>query len=431
MEKATFDKRTMISSSQKDERPFFAFQNSPAATPFFQPKLNAPANTIQQQPAAKLPEFTTKQFVNGNFANFDAQYDVKGPVPAMGTLFASHGVHMNYPAAMTKPERKTFETDFVTSIHDKWSNKHLLMLAEPGFATYQANVDVSSHIEENAKDAHTVIDVVKPKAKDKRFRSRVSGVDKKEDSKTTHKAKMDFRDPTDEQATKIDEPDFIRNVANFDFDSDKINADCQGDIDAIIEFIKTNAPPADPDGCSFSLRYTGRASSEGSKAYNKKLSERRIKSVQDQLDSLDGLCLSMIEVSGEEEATEDPEFRRVSVGVSLNNSTHPDDSSQNVAAHEFGHMIGLGDEYVENQPEIPGSTAKFFGDKPSHFNAARDIVDEEAADETIIQNSTSIMARGNDVNRAHYLFFAAAIDVMTRPQIEAATGIKDAKWMVI
>ena len=40
------------------------------------------------------------------------------------------------------------------------------------------------------------------------------------------------------------------------------------------------------------------------------------------------------------------------------------------------------------------------------------------------------MAHGNEVKRGHYAFFVGALDIMTRPEIEAATGKKDAKWIV-
>jgi hypothetical protein len=40
------------------------------------------------------------------------------------------------------------------------------------------------------------------------------------------------------------------------------------------------------------------------------------------------------------------------------------------------------------------------------------------------------MSRGNEVKRGHYAFFVAALDIMTRPEIEKATGKKDAKWIV-
>jgi outer membrane protein OmpA-like peptidoglycan-associated protein len=411
---------TAILSSSGIRRNFFG--NQPQAG-FF----SAPSNTLQTQQAPALPEFSVNQFVNGNFANFDAQYDVVAPTPATGTLFISHGVHMNYPKQMTKDERTTFENDFKKTVHDGWSNKHLLTLTEPGFSPYQCNVDVTAHVEEKPNDAHTIIDVVKPKPTEKRFRPRVSGTKSKEGSETTHTAKLDFRDPSIEQETKINKPDFLQNVGNFGFDSDLINADCKEDIQKIKDFINSIPKPDDPEKCAFALQYVGRASSEGSAAYNKKLSEKRIHAVEKELQSEAGNCISIIDVAGETEATTDAEFRRVSVGVFVND---PEKGSQNMAAHEFGHMIGLGDEYVENVPEIPGSKAKFLGDKPTHFDAVKQIVGEDAANELIIQDSANIMAKGNEVKRGHYVMFVAALDIMTRPEIEKATGNKDAKWNV-
>lgn len=394
---------------------------------FFSPSVD----TIQRQPAPKLPEFSVGNFVNGNFAFFDAHYQVIGPAPKTGTLFISHGVHMNYPAAMSKPERTTFETDFVSSVHDKWSNKHLLTLNEPGFSPYQCNVDVSAHVEDNAKEAHTVIDVIKPAPAAKRFRPRVTDSAKQEGSKTRHKAKLDFRDPSIEQENKLEEADFIQQVGNFDFDSDAINADCQADVKKILDFINTIPIPDDPEKCTFNLKLVGRASSQGNKEYNRKLSNRRAESVLKALGPPARLCFSTTEAAGEEEATEGAEFRRVNVGVFLSNSAKAKKANQNLAAHEFGHMIGLGDEYVEPIPEIPNTRKKFFGDNPTHYDAVKDLIDEEAANELLIQDSTNIMSKGNEVKRGHYVMFVAAIDFMTRPEIEKATGNKTAKWKVV
>jgi outer membrane protein OmpA-like peptidoglycan-associated protein len=350
-------------------------------------------------------------------------------MPSTGTLFVSHGVHMKFPSTMTKTEQTTFETDFVKSVHEMWSKKHLLMLAEPGFASYLCDVDISARIESDPKDAHTVIDVVKPNPNEKRFRPRVTGVEKKEDSKTTHTAQLDFRDPSIEQTKNIKEADMIRQVGNFDFDSDKINADCREDIDKIKEFIKIIPRADEIDSNAFHLHLVGRASSQGSADYNKKLSERRMKSVLKELDA-PGIGSSFIDAEGEVEATESADFRRVNVGVFISNDNKETTTKQNMAAHEFGHMIGLGDEYIEKKPDIPNTRVKFFGDNPTHTDIVKEAVDEDAANELLIQNSKSIMSQGNEVKRGHYAFFVGALDVMTRPEIEAATGKKDAKWIV-
>ncbi|WP_431214066.1 hypothetical protein ACQ86N_04105 [Puia sp. P3] len=399
--------------------------------PFFQKDMGGgePFFAIQRQPQAKTPEFSVNNFVH-NFGFFNSQYAVVGPEPATGTLFISHHVFFDFPRSVTKPEQTTFETDFVKSIHDGWSNKHLLTLNEPGFSKYRANVDVTAVPEAKAGDAHTVIHVVKPGAKEKRFRSRVTGQAAPAGSITTHQARMDLRDPTVAEDTKLNEPDFLQDVGNFDFDKADLNTDCQAAIKKIKDFIATIPPAKDPNDCTFSLQFTGRASAEGSVAYNKALSQRRMDSVSKELDGLPGLCLTIGLAAGKEEATTDASFRHVSVGVFRQDSTRPKTDQQNVAAHEFGHMIGLGDEYVDTRPDVPGARAKFFGDKPTHYDPVKDLIGQDAADELKITDSSNIMSRGNTVKRGHYVMFVAAIDAMTRPEIQAATGKPDAKWDV-
>jgi outer membrane protein OmpA-like peptidoglycan-associated protein len=405
------------------------FQSSPDSQPFF-PTGHLADKAVQRQNAPALPAFTVNQFVNQNFRNFDARYDVAGPAPATGTLHITHGVFLNFPKSMSPDEKSTFETNFMTSVHDTWSNKHLLKLNVPGFSAYQCNVDVTVRLETKRENAHTVINVVHRGGKDKRLRSRVTDTEKKKDSKTGHTAQLDSRDPTILKDSKLDEADFIQYVGNFDFDSAVLNSDCQDAIKKIKDFIGTIPPNPDPGECTFSLQYVGRASSEGGVGYNKALSQRRIQSVDNELQLLSGLCLSISVAAGKEEATEDPSFRRVNVGVFRSDSTKPKNASQNVAAHEFGHMIGLGDDYVETKPETADSTAKFFGDQPTHYDAVKDLVGKDAADELLIQSSDDIMSRGSEVKRGDYVFFAAALDAMTRPEIEQATGKPDAKWSV-
>lgn len=388
--------------------------------------------TLQLQPAnqpAPHPVFTTDHFVNGNLPNFDAQYDVEGVLPKTGTLSITHKVFLNFPATMTKEERGTFETDFKKSVHDLWSNQHLLTLNVPAFSPYQSKVEVTASIVDDTKDAHTAIEVIKPGKDEKRFRSRVSGKEKEADSETTHAAQLDFRDPTKGTEQTIQAPVFLHDVGPFGFDSDKLNGDCNDDIQTIKDFIDTIPKNPDPNVGVFSLHYVGHASSEGNEDYNKKLSQRRINAVDKELGSLDGLSFSQSDAAGEDFATADEASRKVTVGVFTGDS---EKKEQNTAAHEFGHMIGFGDEYEEPVPskDIPNSRKKYLGDKSTHTDSVEFLVDKAAADETIIQNSDNIMARGNSVKRGHYAFFVGAIELMTREQLPPLLPTEKMHWKV-
>jgi hypothetical protein len=115
---------------------------------------------------------------------------------------------------------------------------------------------------------------------------------------------------------------------------------------------------------------------------------------------------------GEIHATTDPNFRRVDIQVDSrirSNST----TTQNVAAHEAGHMLGLGDEYIEEVPEEAGATPRFVADKPTHYGAVETLLGTETADDLLVQNSGSIMSHGSEVKRGHYVSFLAAINRMT------------------
>jgi hypothetical protein len=73
-------------------------------------------------------------------------------------------------------------------------------------------------------------------------------------------------------------------------------------------------------------------------------------------------------------------------------------------------MFGLGDEYVE---EEKGGEGRFFGDKPSHYGDVEALMGVDAANELLVEDSGSMMSRGSEVKRGHYVYFLQAINEMT------------------
>lgn len=78
-------------------------------------------------------------------------------------------------------------------------------------------------------------------------------------------------------------------------------------------------------------------------------------------------------------------------------------NTQPVLAHEFGHMLGLGDEY-------PGGT-RVVGGKATHYDLAKDALGQDVADSfaRITTDSEGIMQGGRDVRPVHYVTLWSAL----------------------
>jgi len=385
---------------------------------FFSPLL-APAQLTGQQPA--LPTFTVDSFVDGNFPNFDVQYDVTGPAPKTGTLFITHHVFFKFEAAVTATERTQFVKDFSEKVHDTWSNKHLLTLKVPGFSNYQCNVDVSIGEVDKAEDAHTVINV-----KNELKRANVKGKTPVAGSETTHEAKMAKKDAADEPIHNIDQFDFARQVGNFNLGKTELSdcPDCSKGIDEVVTIINGIKPMDDPTQFNVAITYVGRASSDGDKKLNKELGQKRAKAVADKVtQDASPFGIGIITTKGEEHATTEKNFRRVDVLIDDKNTVESNMESQSTAAHEFGHMINFGDEYVEEtkDKEVDNSI-RFRGEKPRHYDDVSKMVDKAAADELYVGDNSSIMSVGGDIKRGHYAYFVDALNKITAHQLPANTG---------
>ncbi len=102
-----------------------------------------------------------------------------------------------------------------------------------------------------------------------------------------------------------------------------------------------------------------------------------------------------VEAAGEEGATEEPSWRRVDLKVG-------DGRPQDVAAHEFGHMLGLDDDHDDAGHGRGGSitrTGKPAGHVNRHEQLARDIGVSGGA---VHENNDGLMSLGTNVKPADY-----------------------------
>jgi hypothetical protein len=95
----------------------------------------------------------------------------------------------------------------------------------------------------------------------------------------------------------------------------------------------------------------------------------------------------------------------VDIAVTKASNIGGKDVKQNTAAHEAGHMFGLGDEYVEEKPPDKDILPKFQGDKPSHYDIVEKGMGKEAANELLVDSSENIMGSGMAVKKGHYITF--------------------------
>ena len=406
------------------------------------PSAGVPAPAAADQ--KNLPTFT------GVFLSFGPRFDAKylpvGPVPQVGkyditlnvfiefkdfdtalmreepfkTYFSKHPLTKEQRAdfkwsdAEKKDKGEKFKANFKNSVESAWSGKHAFHLKDPAFSEYKCDVKINVEMSDKADNAHTKVKVQKvPKQVEARYRSNVAG----------DEATLDYRDADTPEKHKNEAyiHEYQRQVKPFPFDSAELTSDLQGQVDAIAGDIRPRQDPAKKDsllGEKFAVDFTGRASAKGERSYNEKLGMKRAQAVEKRLAEDLGRpgAPSRARSVGEENASEDERFQRVDVLVwnvekAFSGDGQTPEIEQNVAAHEAGHMFGLGDEYPEEKAK--GSVPKFQADEPSHYDKIKELMGKEAADETLIDNSSSIMADGMDVKRGHYVFFLEKLNSMT------------------
>ena len=373
------------------------------------------AETVEEA----LPSFAEDYFDQSG-DDFDMAYTPNGPLPAMGTLEIQHWVHIDYnpfsesvmqemldegtdPADLnfspeqladfewSAEEMEKFEADLMTSMDTGWSQKYRFVLNDPDFAQYQTEVFVNFAFISDPDSAHTVITAQKVPEGAPRYRSFVDG----------DTATLDIRDPSELETFEVYEKrQFLEQVGSFGFDSAEINGDIAAQVSEIDEMIEAAAAtPGIKDGTDeWKLTLEGLASSEGNAGYNERLGRRRAEAVEDAI-SADTSWLSVeVDSTGEEKSTEESRFRMVIVALEAGTQ----EVTQNVAAHEAGHMMGLDDEYED------GDVHRVEGDEPDNYDELTEIVGPDA-EEALAEDSESMMSSGSTVDRVHYAYFLRAL----------------------
>lgn len=158
-----------------------------------------------------------------------------------------------------------------------------------------------------------------------------------------------------------------------------------------------------PDIPPFPVVVTGHASSEGTEDRNQRLSEDRARNVSNEIVQGGAKVQPTVVAEGERGATEDPAWRMAEIDVK------DFTSSQTTVVHEFGHILGLGDEYPTADATPP--TARPVGTPVAHSPLAQRLIPGQQP--IVAHHSDSIMSAGESVRPHHYVTFLEALGTVT------------------
>lgn len=167
----------------------------------------------------------------------------------------------------------------------------------------------------------------------------------------------------------------------------------------IADFQTNNVPKSNP------VQLIGHSSASGSAAHNSQLAQQRVDAVQAHLVSNGFTGVNQrvhTQNKGSTGATADPSFQRVDLVVGSG-------QGQLVAAHEFGHVFGLKDEYAINAGGNITGTGNPTGTIVGHDAMAKAV----GAPGAIAENNDNIMSLGNNVQPQHYATFGWALQQVT------------------
>lgn len=363
--------------------------------------------------------------------NFDTTVAIPGPEPAVGTVKIQLKIALNFldctmdnlkthavfdagnlkswekeikKAKKASPdslkwndkEKTKFKTDYQKSVTDVWStdaSKLSYKLNNPEYEKYHLKNNVELMFTD--KDPHEKINTIKMLPTMNRLRSYRGDEDL-----------FDSRDVSEKEKRTVAKSYLAEQIGEFETGKSALTPGVTAKIDAFAGKAKKimEAHKKDTPAPSWNLEVRGRASKGGSKSFNKKISTERASKVSDEIfTKVPDLSSGTSGGTGFENTEKDTKYQRVEVILSDSNMI---DIEQNVAAHETGHMFGLGDEYSDET--TAGALKKSTGDEADETSQAiRDagMGEAEVEEHRVNQHNDSIMNSGSVVSRGHYSFF--------------------------
>jgi len=307
-------------------------------------------------------------------------------------------------------QKQTFMSDLQIRVEGAWGSSATglsFTCTRPGWENVSARASVDVDVHEGAAGADDHLQTTVYKVPDSGTYSVGAFVDSDRNDPNNARDQDPHNNELVMSSTDVnptpDSQSLLRKSVNFGHNSAALSADDEEILHGFAaDFRDANLDLSNP------VQLVGHASSSGSEAYNLQLTQQRIDAVRKCLTDVGftGINDRVTTVNqGEAGATEAPEWQRVDLIVGSG-------EGQLVAAHEFGHVFGLDDEYVSNDVN-PGGTitgsGKAVGTAVDHDQMARDIGTSGA----IAENNDSIMSLGNTIRGQHYATFGWALGQVT------------------
>ena len=398
----------------------------------FDPCLT-PEETARRDAFAVRAFHLSRYIPSTTFGMFDADY-----FPLAGVMLATVKIHFNFVSADNTPsapallglllsgqdisrffwsdsEKDTFKSDYISRVAARWSVQHSMVSTKPCWRFKALPFVTPTEVDTDAA-AHYVATVHK---------SAGPGIDYKSSTADPNVARPDLPATADLWQSDVrEEPDFnSQAVATserqrieaalaasgaspvlFDKDRDILKPGARTALTAFANALKQKNP-SDP---LIPLTIDAFASSEGDLTHNIDLSNRRAAAVRSFLAgsaSATDRCLG----HGPVGAPDDSANRKVDIAVDHAFETTYAGNRYSVGEHEFGHMLGLPDEYQNNTTGLLGTQQALYmalvtaagAQGPAQFGV----------------NTSSQMSAGVDVLPRHYVTLWEALGRMTSPDI--------------
>lgn len=355
---------------------------------------------VEYDPAANLANIIVK--VKFTFP------DDENPKPSLANLFGLLG-------AAEREERlkrhRTYRDNFIQQILAQWSGRYQFKnVREPQSVWGKLNpTNVKVNVVEVDTDQHFIIEV----RQKTRGTAQVGGGTAKLFQGNDVPAPNFNPDTAQGELARVN-----RNTPTpilFDNNSTDIPAADRAKLEFLGTYLSRINNPR------FKIDIVGHASATGDQTQNQTLSENRANAVATVLAGA-GATQHTINTSGvgQTGANKTDQWRKVDITSSIPVGWQ---NMQDVTAHEFGHMIGLGDEYAGG-----GSPTA------THYDLVKKAFGQDYADQVAKRGDTdyaSIMEGGNDVRIQHYVTFWSGLceTTMKAPVPDPKFGYDDWKFI--